>query len=85
MPQRNAKNPIKSARDFEPKGKTSDNVLNVQAKSAVAGVCPACKAEVPLKPGFRFSALKCPKCGASMGKKVPGKPWNAGDATGFKK
>jgi predicted RNA-binding Zn-ribbon protein involved in translation (DUF1610 family) len=32
------------------------------------GVCPKCKAEVPPKPGFRVSSVKCPKCGASMGK-----------------
>lgn len=33
-----------------------------------AGVCPKCKAEVPPKAGFRVSSLKCPKCGAAMGK-----------------
>ena len=74
MPQRNGKNPIKLARDFEPTGKNSDNALNTHAKSNVAGHCPSCGAEVPPKPGFRFSSLKCPKCGASMGKKAPGKP-----------
>lgn len=37
--------------------------------AAIAGHCPACKAEVPAKPGFRFSTLKCPKCGAAMVKK----------------
>ncbi|MBI3299430.1 MAG: hypothetical protein HYZ75_14785 [Elusimicrobia bacterium] len=36
--------------------------------SAKGGVCPACKATVPAKAGFRFSSLKCPKCGAMMGK-----------------
>lgn len=35
---------------------------------APAGVCPKCQAEVPPKPGFRVSSLKCPKCGAAMGK-----------------
>jgi predicted RNA-binding Zn-ribbon protein involved in translation (DUF1610 family) len=30
--------------------------------------CPACNAEVPPKPGFRPSALKCPQCGAAMKK-----------------
>ena len=33
------------------------------------GRCPKCAADVPAKPGFRFSALKCPKCGAAMAKK----------------
>jgi len=32
------------------------------------GYCPACKTEVPAKKGFRFSSLKCPKCGTLMGK-----------------
>ena len=32
------------------------------------GFCPACKTEVPPKVGFRFSSLKCPKCGTLMGK-----------------
>ncbi|MHB2026508.1 MAG: hypothetical protein ACYCPQ_07710 [Elusimicrobiota bacterium] len=31
------------------------------------GVCPKCKTEVPPKAGFRFSSLKCPGCGASIG------------------
>jgi hypothetical protein len=39
------------------------------AKAPPAGHCPACNAEVPAKPGFRPSALKCPKCGAAMVKK----------------
>ena len=34
-----------------------------------AGFCPACKTEVPPKAGFRFSSLKCPKCGAPMVKR----------------
>ena len=33
-----------------------------------AGICPACKTEVPQKTGFRLSSLKCPKCGRLMGK-----------------
>lgn len=32
------------------------------------GDCPKCGEAVPPKAGFRFSSLKCPKCGASMGK-----------------
>jgi hypothetical protein len=37
--------------------------------AAIAGKCPACGADIPAKPGFRFSALKCPKCGAAAVKK----------------
>ena len=33
-----------------------------------AGICPACKTEVPQKAGFRLSSLKCPKCGRLMGR-----------------
>jgi len=33
-----------------------------------AGICSVCKTEVPQKPGFRLSSLKCPKCGRLMGK-----------------
>ena len=43
--------------------------LGSGAKAEAAGHCHKCKAEVPAKPGFRFSALKCPKCGAAMIKK----------------
>ena len=68
--QRNGQNPIKSAKDFGPGGRSFKNVSNAQVKSsAAAGICPSCKAEVPPKPGFRLSALKCPKCGTSMSKK----------------
>jgi hypothetical protein len=53
---------VRDAKDFGRKGRG--------AKAAPApGRCPACKAEVPAKAGFRFSALKCPKCGAAMAKK----------------
>ena len=70
MPQRNGKNPIKTVRNFGQGGNYFNSVLNVQAKSTgAAGLCPKCKMEVAPKPGFRFSVLKCPKCGASMGKK----------------
>ncbi|OGR82117.1 MAG: hypothetical protein A2901_07630 [Elusimicrobia bacterium RIFCSPLOWO2_01_FULL_54_10] len=71
MPQRNGKNPIKS--ELAPgqggAGHPNDpaNVRLNQKNSA--GTCPSCKAEVPSKPGFRFSSLKCPSCGAAMSKK----------------
>lgn len=31
-------------------------------------VCRKCRTEVPAKPGFRLSSLKCPKCGAAVQK-----------------
>lgn len=68
MPQRNGKNPIRAARVFEHAFNKSSVALNHHNLNAgTAGICPFCKAEVPSKPGFRFSALKCPKCGKSMG------------------
>ena len=70
MPQRNAHNPIKSESNFGKGGGPSKETGNFHgAPTKAAGICPACKAEVPAKPGFRFSALKCPKCGGSMAKK----------------
>ena len=71
MPQRNAKNPIKSGRDIERRGVQFNSLANLHSKPKNPAVlCPDCKAEVPPKPGFRFSTLKCPKCGASMSKKA---------------
>lgn len=69
MPMRNSQNPIKAS-NFGQGGSHLDDPANIHGKpkSGVAH-CPSCKAEVPPKPGFRFSALKCPKCGASMSKK----------------
>ena len=56
---------VTDSKDFGRKGRG----LGVAAKAPPVGHCPRCKAEVPAKPGFRFSALKCPKCGAAMVKK----------------
>ena len=36
--------------------------------AAGSGRCPSCDTVVPAKPGFRLSTLKCPKCGAQLGK-----------------
>lgn len=68
MTQRNGQNPIKSIKNFEAGGGRFNNQGNMHGGKPQnpAGVCPACNAEVPQKPGFRFSALKCPKCGVSM-------------------
>ena len=43
--------------------------LGSGVKAEPAGHCHKCRAEVPAKTGFRFSALKCPKCGVAMLKK----------------
>jgi hypothetical protein len=70
MPQRNGKNPIKSERSFGKGGGHLSDPANVHGNPKnAAGLCPSCKAEVPLKPGFRLSSLKCPKCGTSMSRK----------------
>jgi hypothetical protein len=70
MTQRNPQNSIKAGHVSGPSGAPASGPSSVQGKPpATAGHCPACRAEVPFKPGFRFSALKCPKCGASMAKK----------------
>ena len=69
MPMRNGQNPTRAFKFGRRTGKI-DNIPGTQGKSGpIAGHCPACSAEVPPKPGFRFSALTCPKCGTSMGKK----------------
>ena len=66
--QRNGQNPIKSSiTQGGSHGNTESNPL--PRSTGNVGHCPACKTEVPPKPGFRWSALKCPKCGATMGKK----------------
>ncbi|HAZ07487.1 MAG TPA: hypothetical protein DCZ01_02940 [Elusimicrobia bacterium] len=68
--QRNGQNPVKSAKNFGPKGGAPRNAASAQVRSTkVVGHCPSCRTEVPPKPGFRFSALKCPNCGAPMGRK----------------
>lgn len=70
MTQRNGQNPIKSEKNFGLGAGHPDDQPDIHGKPKnPAGICPACKAEVPHKPGFRFFSLKCPKCGASMSKK----------------
>lgn len=70
MTQRNPQNQIKSGKNFGPSGGAlNDPAATHGIQKISSGLCPACKAEVPPKPGFRFSALKCPKCGTSMAKK----------------
>jgi len=68
MPQRNGKNPIRTSRVFgQSFGKSFETPGQHKTSGEAGGICPSCKAEVPPKPGFRFSSLKCPKCGRSMG------------------
>ena len=68
MPQRNGKNPIRSARvGFgQSFNKSSEALSHHNANMGAGGICPGCQTVVPPKPGFRFSSLKCPKCGKSM-------------------
>ncbi len=61
MKPRDGDGTVTDSKNFGRKGRGAG------AHSAGApGRCPACGAEVPAKPGFRFSALTCPKCGAAM-------------------
>jgi len=71
MSQRNPQTSIKTGKIFGQKTSKISNVPGSQTdKSAAAPIlCPSCKTEVHPRPGFRLSALKCPKCGASMGGK----------------
>ena len=67
MPQRNGKNPIRAARVFGQSFNSSNENLNYhKAGAGAGGVCPHCKTEIQPRPGFRFSALKCPKCGKAV-------------------
>lgn len=67
--QRNGQNPIKATGVFD-KGGISSAGAGAQLRAGGGMLhCPSCKTEVPPKPGFRPSALKCPKCGAALAKK----------------
>jgi hypothetical protein len=63
MKPRDGDGAVTDSKNFGRKGRAAG------AGAAAPGRCPACGAEVPAKPGFRFSSLKCPKCGAAMVKK----------------
>jgi predicted amidophosphoribosyltransferase len=68
--QRNGQNPVKAVKSYD----HSSTMVNEEAKTGsktanIAGICSACQTAVPLKPGFRASSLKCPKCGKPLGKK----------------
>lgn len=72
MPQRNGQNPIRAVHNYAHGTGVSGAAggeLKTGSTGAIAGICASCKTEVPLKPGFRVSAHKCPKCGQSLGKK----------------
>ena len=70
MPQRNGQNPIRAIKNFGQAkiSKVNDN-LSGQPGAAGAVKCPSCNTEIPPKPGFRLSSLKCPKCGTPAVKK----------------
>lgn len=68
--QRNGQNPVKAVKTYDHSSTTINEEAKTGSKKAnVAGICSACGTEVPLKPGFRVSSLKCPKCGKALGKK----------------
>jgi hypothetical protein len=71
MPQRNGQNPIRAVKNFGHAGsnKFNDKLAGQPNVSDVAGKCPSCNTEIPPKPGFRLSSLKCPKCGTPAVKK----------------
>ena len=63
MPARNFQNPIRKTTIFDTKFNKSDSGQNLNAQTTgIVGICSACKTEIPSKPGFRPSSLKCPKC-----------------------
>ena len=67
--QRNGQNPIRKVLNYE-HGENKSGAVTGQLKSGGAeGICHKCGTSVPPKPGFRMSALKCPKCGLPLGKK----------------
>ncbi|MBI3550035.1 MAG: hypothetical protein HY078_13435 [Elusimicrobia bacterium] len=51
------------AKDFAQKRNPHDNAGSPER------ACPKCAEKFPPKPGFRFTSLKCPKCGAALGKR----------------
>lgn len=68
--QRNGQNPIRSTKTFEHDGnKLNNSSANFAKANGTYGICPKCGTEVPPKPGFRLSALKCPKCQSPIVKK----------------
>jgi uncharacterized protein (UPF0212 family) len=68
MPQRNGQNPIRMEKTFKQARNKFVQTNSGQIRTAGMMQCPACKADVPPKPGFRMQSLKCPKCGTAMHK-----------------
>lgn len=67
MPQRNGQNPIRSSRPSSGAGVHHGGPSASHETHASGTVeCPACHTQVPPRPGFRLSSLKCPKCGSSL-------------------
>ncbi len=68
--QRNGQNPVKAVKMYEQGAPKVTDDVKINPKGVnIAGICSACQTEVPLKPGFRVSSLKCPKCHKPLGKK----------------
>lgn len=64
MRMKNNKKHMNLAKKEKGKHQYNPNTSNLNI-----AICPACETEVPLKQGFRVSALTCPKCGNRLGKK----------------
>jgi hypothetical protein len=68
--QRNGQNPIKAVNIFKSNAGNNQNTLLDNSKSdSCPFICPKCKVDVPPKPGFRVSSLRCPKCGSPVKKR----------------
>ena len=65
MPARNGQNPIRAVQDFAHGVNKGNDTQSIHGRSNYL-LCPSCKTEVPPKPGFRPSSVKCPKCGTAM-------------------
>lgn len=67
--QRNGQNPIKVSKTYDHNTGKLNGDVTIQTRSTnIAGICPKCQTEVSFKPGFRFSSLKCSKCGSHLKK-----------------
>ena len=68
MPKRNGHNPIRAnTSDKQSLGNFGNSSSNYN-KGTGHLKCSKCYEEVPPKPGFRVSSLKCPKCGSAVNK-----------------
>ncbi|OGS28307.1 MAG: hypothetical protein A2297_01145 [Elusimicrobia bacterium RIFOXYB2_FULL_48_7] len=68
MPARNSQNPTRKENIFDTKINKVEERASKASVTGIAGVCGSCGTEIPSKPGFRPSSLKCPKCGKNLAK-----------------